>query len=290
VDGNPRKLLIGHSRVTLRLENEAWWINPNLASPALLEVLLRVNGSDPESARHLADAIGEWVGSTPAPRPPNVLQAEYHAAGLDYGPPAAPLETLDELGRVLGMTPAALAEICPHLTLFGPPQPNPGTTDPDVATALASVAAIQPAVSPNQPPPDVVTTRITAAASGPNNAEASRSAIIRFGPALPRGYEVLAWVTGFEVGLGSPPKPGVVSLKSHYVCPQAHVLPCRFCVGEASVWHLYSQVAVLYSGDRLTNGCLNSTRKNRATSVMTLCLVLVSYAGSRIWRAGRSLL
>jgi general secretion pathway protein K len=56
VDGNARELL---SRVTLRLEDEAWWINPNSASPALLEALLRATGSDPESARCLANAIGE---------------------------------------------------------------------------------------------------------------------------------------------------------------------------------------------------------------------------------------
>src|SRR5271163_4914886 len=121
VDGKARQLTIGNSRVTLLLEDEAWWINPNSASPALLEALLRVTGSDAESARRLAGAIGEWVGSAPAPRPRNVTLPEYEAAGLDYGPPVAPLETLDELGRVLGMTPATLAAIRPHLTLFGPP-------------------------------------------------------------------------------------------------------------------------------------------------------------------------
>jgi general secretion pathway protein K len=62
-----------------------------------------------------------------------VLLAEYQAAGLDYRPPGAPLETLDELGRVLGMTPAILATIRPYLTLYGPPQPNPATADPIVA-------------------------------------------------------------------------------------------------------------------------------------------------------------
>jgi hypothetical protein len=53
----------------------------------LLEALLRGTATDPEHARHLANAIGEWVGSAPAPRPQNVLLADYGAAGLDYGPP-----------------------------------------------------------------------------------------------------------------------------------------------------------------------------------------------------------
>jgi general secretion pathway protein K len=132
----------------LRVEDEAWWINPNSASPALVEALLRVSGSDAESARRLASAISEWVGSAPAPRPPNALLAEYQAAGPDYAPPAVPLETLNELGRVVGMNPAVLATIRPRLTLCGPPQPNAATADPVVAAALT--AASQAEVAPSR--------------------------------------------------------------------------------------------------------------------------------------------
>ena len=193
VDGGPRELLIGHTQVTLRLANEAWWINPNSAPPALVEALLRVAGSDAETSRRLAYAISEWVGSAPAPRPPNVVLAEYQAAGLDHGPPAAPIETLEELGRVIGMTPAVLAAIRPHLTLYGPPQPNAATVDPIVAAALTAASQAEIAPSPLQPPPDVLTTRITANAFGPGNASVTRFAIVRLGAALPSGYQVLAW-------------------------------------------------------------------------------------------------
>jgi len=190
VDGNTRELVVGNVRVMVRLEDEAWWINPNSASPGLLEASLRATGSDPENARRLANAIGEWVGSAPAPRPQNMLLAEYGAAGLDYGPPGAPLETLDELGRVLGITPAVLAAIRPHLTLFGPPEPSTATMDPFVAAAIAQAAQAAPAP---QPPPDVLTTRITATAFGSRDARVIRSAVVRIGAALPLGYQVLAW-------------------------------------------------------------------------------------------------
>jgi len=89
-----------------------------IASPALLEALLRVTGSAPESARSLAGSISEWVGSAPVTRPRNVLLAEYRAAGLDHGPPAEPLESLSELGRVRGMTPDILAAIAPSHALW----------------------------------------------------------------------------------------------------------------------------------------------------------------------------
>jgi general secretion pathway protein K len=159
VDGNTRQLVIGESQVSVRLEDEAWWINPNTASLDIIEALLRAIGSDPQSARGLAIAIGEWVGSAPAPRPVNVTLADYRAAGLDYGPPGAPLETFDELGRVLGMTPAILATIRPHLTLYGPPQPSAASADPIVVAALVATSQAIAAPSPNQPPPDVSTVR-----------------------------------------------------------------------------------------------------------------------------------
>jgi general secretion pathway protein K len=189
------ELIIGNSRVKVQLEDEAGRVNPSAASPALLEALLRVTGSDPESARRLAAAIGGWVGSELAqPAQKNALLAEYRAAGLDYGPPGEPLETLDELGRVLGMTPAVLAAIRPHLTLFGPPQPNLASADPVVAAALATIPqAPQAPVSPNQPPPDMIIVRITATAFGPSNARVTKSAIVRVGAMLPGGYAVLAW-------------------------------------------------------------------------------------------------
>jgi general secretion pathway protein K len=197
LDGTPHELTIGNSRVMVRLEDEAGRINPNSASPALLEALLRVTGSDPETARRLAGAIGEWVGSAPVARPQNAVLAEYSAAGLDYGPPSAPLETLDELGRVIGMTPAVLAAIRPHLTLFGPPEPNPASADPVVAAALAEIsAAPQAPVPANQPPPDLLTVRIEATAVGPGNARVSKTAIARVGAMLPGGYSVLAWGSG----------------------------------------------------------------------------------------------
>ena len=178
----------------MRLEDEASRINPSSASPALLEALLRVTGSDPETASRLAAAIGDWVGSSATPRPQDALAAEYRAAGLDYAPPGAPLETLDELDRVVGMTPALLAAIRPHLTLFGPPEPNQATTDPIVAAALALTAQAGVALAAaNQIPPDVLTVRITASATGPGNARVIRSAVVRTGSGLPQGYTVLAW-------------------------------------------------------------------------------------------------
>jgi general secretion pathway protein K len=212
VDGTPRQVVVGTSRVILRVEDEGSWVNPSTASPGLLEALLRVTGSEPETARRIATAISEWVGSATVPRPQDALVAEYRAAGLDYGPPSAPFESLGELGRVLGMTPAVMMAIRPHLTLFGPPEPNPATTDPVVAAALALPSASgsantgQPIQRGVAAPPDALTVRITALASGPGSARMTRTAVVRTGATLPQGYAVLAWSSSLnsDAPLGSP--------------------------------------------------------------------------------------
>jgi general secretion pathway protein K len=185
------EIQIGASRVTVRVEDEGGRINPSLASPALVQALLRVLLNDPERAAALADAIAEWVGATIPARAPSAILAEYRAAGLDYGPPGAPLESIDELARVRGMTPQALAMLGPHLTLFGPPTPERASADAAVAAAVALVGEAAPlatSVAPNS-----MLVRIHAAAQGPANALVRRMAVVRIEPASAKPYILLSW-------------------------------------------------------------------------------------------------
>jgi general secretion pathway protein K len=193
LDGPPRILAVGECPVVVRLEDEASRINPNLAAPELMAALLQVLGSDPNAAQHIAAAIADWVGSSATPQTVDALQAEYRAAGLDYGPPGAPLETMDELGRVLGVTPTLYAALKPHLTLYGPAEPKPGI-DPIVTAALAQLPQLGGSAPPSAPTPqDTLTVRIIAAAVGPGNAHVTRAAVVQIGSSLPQGYAVLAW-------------------------------------------------------------------------------------------------
>jgi general secretion pathway protein K len=212
-DGSSHILQIGASRILVRVEDEDGFINPNLASAALLEGLLRVVGAEPARAVDLARAITEWVGSAKVRRSPEELLAEYRAAGLDYGPPRAPprsvddlgaitpLESIDELGRVRGMDPWLLVTLRPHLTLFGPVVPNVGTADPVVTAALdfarANGALDASAASLTNPNSEFVTARIHATAQGPGSAEVTRTAVVRIG-AVNRGYLLLAWGAAAE--------------------------------------------------------------------------------------------
>jgi len=193
LDGTAREITIGDCRVMVRVEDEAGRINPNLASPAILEALLRAAGSDPDSARRLAAAIGEWVAAPGVARPQEALLAEYRAAGLDYAPPGEPLETVDELQRVLGMTPQLFAAIRPHLSLFAPAEPNLAHADPVIKAVVATLGQAEPtAPQPAAQQSNPFTVRIAVIAHGPNNAQATRAVVVRAAPAA-GSYTILAW-------------------------------------------------------------------------------------------------
>jgi general secretion pathway protein K len=214
-DGSSHTIQIGESRVLVRIEDENGFVNPSLASPALLEGLLRAVGAEPETAQDLASAIVEWVGSAGSRRSQQELLAEYRAFGLDYAPPAAaaaksldelgsltPLESIEELGRVRGMPPQLLAALRPHLTLFGRPVPNVESTDPIVAAAMAYATATSGATDvparQGTANSEFVTARIHATARGPGAAEVTRTAIARVGSFAVRGYSLLSWRDGVE--------------------------------------------------------------------------------------------
>ena len=114
---------------------------------------------------------------------------------------ATQMETLDELARVLGMTPAVLAAIRPHLTLYGPQAPELAAADPIVAAAFDFVRKRPGGFRANVPRGrrgGVTTVRITATAHGPENAEVTRVAVIRFNPQKPYASAMLAWGPSIE--------------------------------------------------------------------------------------------
>jgi len=120
-----------------------------------------------------------------------VKASQYQAAGLNYGPPGAPFESLSELGDVLGMTPALLQALAPHLTLYSDGDPEPALADPVVRAALRNLGA-----SATASEAEARVVRITATAQRPNAASVTRRAIIQIGPSPNRrGWRVLMWGT-----------------------------------------------------------------------------------------------
>jgi general secretion pathway protein K len=193
-DGKPRQLQLGRGTVVLALYSESGKVNPNIASVDLLASLLRALGADPGQANALAAAIADWREAGDQPRPDGAKAPEYRAAGLDHGPPNAPFESLDELGRVLGMTPQLLAALRPHLTLYQFGDPDPASADPVVIQALKQLngQSTQPSFPPGLTA-GLQTLTVTAEAHSDSGGLYTRRAVVRVGPAFERGFQILVW-------------------------------------------------------------------------------------------------
>ena len=190
LDRAPHDIDMGGSHIVVRVENEAARINLNVASPKLVEALLRACGRDPESAKQLASTIAQWVGTATDTGAGRDLPDSGNASGPS---PGAPLETIDELARVPGMSPEIFAAIRPHLTVFGPATPDRAGADPIVAAALAMAGDALQSGANIIPYGDSRIVRITSTAQGPRGASLTRMAVVSLGAQLPNGYTVLAW-------------------------------------------------------------------------------------------------
>jgi general secretion pathway protein K len=139
-DGVTREIVVGQTPILVRIENEGDRINLNTSPPVLLRALIVQMGVAPALADRLAAAILDWRTSSANPRPNGAKAPQYRAAGLSYGPPGTPFQSIGELADVLGMTPDLFERLAPHLTILTDGDPDMSTRDPVVARALMDAA------------------------------------------------------------------------------------------------------------------------------------------------------
>jgi general secretion pathway protein K len=162
-DGTPHMVTIGDIPVTIRIEKLDGLVNPNTASPALLAGLLHAVGEPDSNAAAIAQNIVAWRAPAPSLQAQAALQDSYRQARLDDGPPGKPFTDITQLTAVLGMTPALLSALEPHLSLFQAGDPNPKTADPIVLEALQYAVSSGAAASGFEGAPAIT---ITACAAG----------------------------------------------------------------------------------------------------------------------------
>lgn len=98
--------------------DESAKIDLNTAADPLLKGLLQnVGGLDADAAQKLVDAIADWKDADEQRRPNGAEAPDYQAAGLKYVPANLPFDTVGDLQRVLGMTPALFTKIAGTLTV-----------------------------------------------------------------------------------------------------------------------------------------------------------------------------
>lgn len=186
-----RRVAFPSASVDVSIENLAGRVNLNTASAELLRALLDALRVEPHQAASLPAAIVDWRAPGQRRGSYGAKSLQYQAAGRDYGPPGAPFQTVDELGDVLGMTPALLARLRPHLTTWGENDPDPAFADPLVLAALRTLGN---AATPGGDNSDALVLAITADANGPAGSHFVRHAVVEIAPS-PRGksWRMLEW-------------------------------------------------------------------------------------------------
>ncbi|MGH8849665.1 MAG: general secretion pathway protein GspK [Casimicrobiaceae bacterium] len=204
------------SRVVASAVDESGKIDLNAATDPLLQGLLQTAGQlDADTAARFVDVIGDWKDADELRRPNGAEAPDYQAAGLKYRPANAAFETVAELQRVLGMTPALYARLAGSLTVHsGAPAVNPqfasrtvlmalpGATDAIVDTYLAQRTA---ALAARQPLPVLPlggagvpanVWRVRAEVTVPDGVVFVREAVFRPNPDPRHPLTVLEWQEG----------------------------------------------------------------------------------------------
>ena len=217
-NGAPHEWTDGEIAIAASATDETAKIDLNAAGEALLRGLFTiVGGADPDAAVRLVDALMDWRDADDLRRPNGAEAADYLAAGSKVLPANAPLETIGEVSRVLGMTPAIYARIAGSVTVYSRQAGvNPLTASREVLLALpnadpatvdAYLATRDEAIRAGLPPPTypgaggfasgaIQTWRIRAQATLPDGVTFVREAVLRPSPDPSRPLIVLAWLEG----------------------------------------------------------------------------------------------
>jgi general secretion pathway protein K len=192
VGGGPYALRMRNAKATITIRSETGKVNPNTASQQMLAALMSAVGAPQSQAAMVSAAMLDWRQSDDTDQTgPARKMAQYRAARLDYAPPGSPFESLDEIQRVIGMTPDLFRKLKPNLSIYQ-------TGDPDIATAEPAVAkALRTLNQPPQPPNADITqiVSIVAQVTTERGGHYLRHAIVRVDPPESQTYGILAWDT-----------------------------------------------------------------------------------------------
>ena len=204
------------SRIAVNALDESGKIDLNTAPDGLIKGLLQTAAEvDADTAARLIDVIDDWKDADDLRRPNGAEAPDYQAAGLSYKPANAPFESIAELQRVLGMTPAIYGRIADSLTvhsrmaginpafasravLLAVPGATPEIVDTYIAQRRDALAAKLPA--PPFPVPGIVGAtlnlwRIRAEVTMADGVTFAREAVVRQGDRR-RLLSFLEWQEG----------------------------------------------------------------------------------------------
>ena len=115
----------GEVTIVATAVDESAKIDLNAAPDALLKGLFaEVGGATPDATARIVDAIADWRDQDDLKRPNGAEEADYRLAGMKQKPANGAFETVSELARVMGVTPAIYARVAESLTVQFAPARN----------------------------------------------------------------------------------------------------------------------------------------------------------------------
>ena len=193
-DGHLHAAWIGRATVSITMIDERGRINPNRSGLSLLSALMIETGAQPAPASKLAGAIVDWRTATPFSVSGGLKLDLYRNAGLPYGPPGRPFESVDELAQVPGMTTQLLVRLRPYLSVYQSGAPVVGADADAIRAALQTAAMIGRAPAADFGTADRVV-EIHAIARLPEGARFERRATARLGTTsgTSKTWQILDW-------------------------------------------------------------------------------------------------
>jgi len=219
LDGTPVAFAFNGGEVRISLQDEGGKIDLNQAPAEALAGAFRSAGLDHRRAATLTDAVADWRDSDSLRRPDGAEGADYRRAGLAWVPRNAPFTTVEELRRVIGVTPEIYARVEPLVTTHSHSATvNQATASPAVLAALSGTgaapagtgisarlvlpAAMLGAVSSSTFGTRVRTISVTAEARTNADAVHRLHAVLDFPGKRADPYRVLAWRSSAGRGAG----------------------------------------------------------------------------------------
>ncbi|MBV9250648.1 MAG: general secretion pathway protein GspK [Acetobacteraceae bacterium] len=196
-DSSAHLIQTAYSVAEVRIDDEGEKLDVNIAPAVLVQALLQQCGIAPRTAVSIAGAIVDWRTPDLVPSPGGAKAPQYRSAGRPYTPPGQRFVSIDELGLVLGMTPALLACIAPHVSIYSLSVPSWQTSgDPVIRQALAIAYPDDQLHGGSGVLRDAAVVRVTAVATVRNGSRFQRVAVVRIRPVSDDDnftYKVLDW-------------------------------------------------------------------------------------------------
>jgi len=146
------EIAVSGERIRVVVEDEAGKIDLNRAPDELLKGLFLSQEVEDAEATAIVDAIVDFRDQDDLRHVNGAEFAEYRDAGLSYGPKNKSFEAVEELGRVLGVSPEIYRRVAPFLTVYTRQRGiDPRVAPPEVLRAIPGLDPAQvEALSPNQ--------------------------------------------------------------------------------------------------------------------------------------------